>query len=137
MEPEGSLPCPQEAANGPCLGPDESSPQSTSSHSVMYNHFDIILPYPPKFPKWSLSFRSSCQNFVCTSYLPVSAACPASFILINLITLIIYMVKSINYKDSHYETFSILLLSALSSVKISSSGLWFETQCIFFPKGQR
>ena len=49
-------------------------------------HFNIILPSTPGSSKWSLPFRFSYQNLVCTSLLPIRATCTAHLILLDFIT---------------------------------------------------
>jgi hypothetical protein len=40
-------------------------------------HLNIILAFTPRSPKWSVPFRFSDQNLVCTSHLPIRATCSA------------------------------------------------------------
>jgi hypothetical protein len=61
METEGSLPCPQEPATCPYPEPDQSSPRPPPSYFLKI-HFNIILPFTPRFSKWSFSFRFPDQN---------------------------------------------------------------------------
>jgi len=46
MEPEGSLPCSQEPANGPYSEPGASKPQLTtvSPKSILFSHLRLGLP---------------------------------------------------------------------------------------------
>jgi hypothetical protein len=66
MESEGSLPCSQKPANGPCSEPEESSPHS---HTQFMVYINIILPLT------SMSSNGLClsdfpiKNFVCICYL--------------------------------------------------------------------
>jgi hypothetical protein len=56
MELEGSLPCSQE----PTLS--QLNPVHTLILHFLKIHFNIILSYMPRFPKWFLTFRFSYQN---------------------------------------------------------------------------
>jgi len=51
-------------------------------------HSNVIFPSTPRSSTWSLPFRFVDENFVCVSHLFL-ATCPAHFILLELITLII------------------------------------------------
>ena len=47
---------------------------------------NIILPFTPGSPQWSLSLRFPHQNPVHASPLPIHATCPAHLILLDFIT---------------------------------------------------
>jgi len=63
MKIEGSLPSLEEPAADHYSERDESNP---ISHYFSKNHLHIILPFMPKYPNWSLSFRFADQNFICS-----------------------------------------------------------------------
>ena len=90
MEPEGSLTYSQNPAPIPFVSkiyPDYASP----SHCLKV-YFNVVLPSKPRHSKCVLSLRSSQQNPVCTSHLPLMCYMlrSAHFILIDLITQIIF-----------------------------------------------
>jgi hypothetical protein len=68
MEPEGSLPCSQKLATGPCPEPAESS--SPHHPYIPKFHLNVILPLMPRSSQWSLPFGPPNQNPVNTSPLP-------------------------------------------------------------------
>jgi hypothetical protein len=67
----------------------DSLPSPWPIHNIKI-HFNIILPYTLRSPKWPLPFRSSDQFFVCVSPLSKRATCPAHLILLVLMTLTKY-----------------------------------------------
>jgi hypothetical protein len=81
MAPEGSSPCSQEPAAGPCPKPDESNPHF--KHYFPKIHFNIILPCTPRSSEWSLSFGLSNTNFVLMSQLPMRATWLTNIILLD------------------------------------------------------
>jgi hypothetical protein len=74
MELEGSLPCPQEPANGSYSEPDKFSPHiSTLCPQI---HLNIFLPFTPSSYEWSLAFRFSDQGcFYEFFFTPMHATC--------------------------------------------------------------
>jgi len=69
MEPEGSLQISQDPVTG----------------SYLRIHFNIICPFILGLP-----FRLSDYPFLCISFSPMHATCPAHLILFDLIILIIF-----------------------------------------------
>ena len=68
MEPETSLPHSQVPTTSLYPEPARSSPSPTSH--LLRIHLNIILPFTPWSPKWSLSLRFPYQNPVDASPLP-------------------------------------------------------------------
>ena len=85
MEPEGSSPHLQVPVTYLYPEPEQSSPCPLPH--ILKIHLNIILPFAPGSPKWSLSPRFHHQNSVYTSPLsPIRVTCPAHLILLDLIT---------------------------------------------------
>ena len=62
-------------------------PVHTPTSHFLKIHLNIIFPFTPGFPKWSLSFRlPPRQNPVYTSPLPIRATCSSHLILLDLYT---------------------------------------------------
>jgi hypothetical protein len=79
---EYALSCSQQNANGPYPEPDEFNPQLHSPKVFRFKiHFNIIIWYKPRSPKWSLPFKFANWSLA-------RASRPAHFILFDLITLI-------------------------------------------------
>ena len=84
MEPEGSLPLSQLPATCPYPEPHRSSPYPHTLHFLNIR-LNIILPRPG-FPS-GLFPSGFPTKTLCTPLLsPIRATCPASFILLDLIT---------------------------------------------------
>jgi hypothetical protein len=69
MEPEGSLPHAQVSATCPCPESDQSvMPQS----HFLKSHFNIILPFMPRFSNWALSlwFPQPCVHLSSSQDVP-------------------------------------------------------------------
>jgi hypothetical protein len=89
MEAEGSLPCSQEPATGPCPEPDESSPHpplfiSLRSILMLSPHIRLGLPsgiFPSGFPTKILH---------AILIYPIRATSPTHLTFLDLITLIIF-----------------------------------------------
>jgi hypothetical protein len=81
MECEGSLPC----SEVPVLR--QINPVYTHPAHFLKIHFNIALPYMPRFSEWSSPVRLSKQNFVYISHLPMLHA---HLILHDFIMLIIF-----------------------------------------------
>ena len=73
-------------------------------------HSNIMLPSKPRSSKWSLPFRFSHQNHLCTS--PLLLTCPTYLIPLDLITRITFGVQHTSYSSSLY---SLLHTPAFSS----------------------
>jgi hypothetical protein len=86
MEPGGSLPRSQEP-HVPILS--QINPVPAPSYFLKM-HFNIILPSMPGSSKWTRSLRSVNQNPVCTYPVPRTCHLPAHFILLDLITRVIF-----------------------------------------------
>jgi len=54
-------------------------------------HSNTVLSPTPRSSKWSLSLRFSSQHFICISHLPMSVTWLAHLILLDMITLIIFV----------------------------------------------
>jgi hypothetical protein len=112
MEPECSLPCLQEPATGPYPEPDESS-----LHPIPLTSAEIvILPSGP-------TPRCKTYAFLVS---PVRATCPAHLILLDLITLLIF-VEEYNYETPRFAIFYIFLLISLNEAHIYSWTPCYET----------
>ena len=81
-------------------------------HPTSLIYLNIILPSTLKYSKWSLSLRSSQQNHLWISCLPIRSTCPAHLILYNLINRIIF--------DEEYRSWRSLLCRLLHSPVTSS-----------------
>jgi hypothetical protein len=108
MEPEGSLPRLQVPATCPYFEPDQHSPCSPLSQFLKI-HLNIILPFTPRFPKWTLSLVFPHLNPLYTSTV-ICATCPTHLILLKLIPRI---------SDEEYRSLSSSLCSLLHSHHIS------------------
>jgi hypothetical protein len=73
MEPEGSLPCSQKPPLDPILS--QLNPVRTVDPCLLKVHLNVILPPTSRSSK-CFFFRSSNENIVCISHLPISATCP-------------------------------------------------------------
>ena len=71
MEPESLLPHSQVPAT--CLYPEPTRTNPYPTSHFLKIHLNIILPYTPRSPKWSLSFRFPHQTPVYAS--PLSHTC--------------------------------------------------------------
>ena len=111
MEPEGSLPHSQKPATCPYPEPAGSSPCPPPSHFLKIQ-LNIILPFTPVSPKWSLTLMFSRQNPVYASPLPIRATCPAHLILLDFITRTML--------SEHYRSLSSSLCNFLHSPVTSS-----------------
>jgi hypothetical protein len=72
--------------------------------------FNIILLPASRSHQWPLSFRFFPPNPCMHSISRMRATCPAHFILLAFITLIIYVAKGPSYEAPYYAVFSSLLL---------------------------
>jgi hypothetical protein len=115
MKPEGSLPCSQQPATGPCPDPVESSPQSSNLFPNI--HSNIIFPSTYWSSEWL--FPSCFQMNILYTLLisPIPVICPAHFILPDLITLIIF---SEAYKLWGFSLCSLLQPPATSSLLVQN-----------------
>jgi hypothetical protein len=68
MKPKCSLPHSQVPSICPYPEPDQSSPYPPSRFLKI--HQNIILPFTPRYPKWSLSLRFPHQNPVYATLVP-------------------------------------------------------------------
>ena len=84
MEPEGSLPHPQVPPLVPILR--QLDPVYTTTSHFLKTHLNIILPFKPSSPKWSLSLRFTHQNLYKPFLSPIRATWPAHLILLDFIT---------------------------------------------------
>ena len=83
----------------------------TTSH-LLKIHSNIIHPYKPRSPHWSLSFQFPHQDTIHPDSSPICAKCPAHLILLDFITRTIL--------DEEYNTFSSSLCNLLHSPVTSS-----------------
>jgi len=75
MKPEGSLsPCSQAPTTGPYHEPDKSS---QCPYILIKIQFNIILPYLPRSPAWSLPFGLCEYNLKLFLIAPIRATFPA------------------------------------------------------------
>jgi len=90
MEPECSLSHLQDHETCPCSHPDQFTPRPPSNFLKICSN--IIFSCMPGSSRWSLSLWFPHQNPVYNSPLPspIRPICPAHFILLNLITQIIF-----------------------------------------------
>jgi hypothetical protein len=79
MEPEGSLPCSQQAATGP------DDPAHIIPYCVLKKYFNII----PHLPSGVVLSGFTTEILVCISYSPMRATCPTSLFIPDFIFLII------------------------------------------------
>jgi hypothetical protein len=129
MEPEGPLLCSQDRATCPYPEPDESNPQFLPYLSKLYSNF--ILPYTHRSSEWFLPVWFSDQSFVFISHLsPIRAICPSHLILLNLISLIIFVERT-NYEARHYAVSSSLQPLPYPSVQMFSSAPCSQTSSVY------
>jgi len=88
MEPKDSLPCSQQPTIGSYLS--QMNPVHNLPPYFPKIHSNIIFSFTPRFSKSSLPFRFSDQNCVCIFHFPTCATCPATHVLLNSITGIIF-----------------------------------------------
>jgi hypothetical protein len=101
-------------------------------------HFNIILRNNRWCPKWYLSFGIPSKFLcLCISQHRNRALCPAHLIIFDLITLIMYSVKSKNDEALNYAMFSVPLLLPSRRFKIIFLALCFRTpsQSMLFTYG--
>ena len=84
MEPEGSLP--HHKFPPPVHILSQINPVHASPSHFLKIQFNIILPSTPRSSNWSFSFIFRHQNPLCTSPLPMLAACRAHPVFHDLIT---------------------------------------------------
>jgi len=61
-------------------------PVHTPTSYFLKIYLNIILPFTPGSPKWSVSFRFPHQNLYTPLLSPIRATCPAHLILLDFIT---------------------------------------------------
>ena len=129
MESKSSLPHSQQPATCPYPDTDWLSLCSPPFHFSII-HFTIIFPSTPGSSKWSSSLKFSHQNPVCTSVLPIRAACPTDLIILDLITRMIFG-EEFRAKSSFWC--SLLYSSVTSSLSVPNtplSTLFSKTLCV-------
>jgi hypothetical protein len=132
MEPEGSLPCPQEPSNGPYPEPDRSTPY----HPILSLLRSImILSTHPRLGLPSGRFPSGFPTNILYGFLfsPFRATCYAHVIVLGFIILITYLAKIKSYETPHYAVLSNLPSLLLSSVQIFSSAPCSQTPSVCVP----
>jgi hypothetical protein len=87
MEPEGSLPCSQEPATGPCLDSDVQSipPHPISLRSILISYPDLSL----RLPSGLFPYGFATKTVYAFLFSPKRATLPAHLILHYSIILII------------------------------------------------
>jgi len=124
MEPEGSLPHLKVPATCPYPEPARSSPCYTSHFPKI--HLNIILPYMPGSPKWSLSLRFPHQYPVYASPLPPYALHgPAHLVLLSTAL----ELQNISY-CSHYRRSWLFVYNARYFCPILTKFVFFYTECL-------
>ena len=124
MEPERSLPRLQEPSTCLYSEPDHSSSRPPF-HFLKINFYNI-LPFTPGSFKWSLSLRLPHQTPISTTPVPIRAACSAHLIILDLITLIIFI-------EEYGSLSSIPLLPLPSEAQILSSPHYSQTPSAYVP----
>ena len=105
MEPEGSILCLQVLTTCPCPEPYQSSPHP--SNNFLNIHLNIILPSMPGSSKSFFPSGYPTKTLHAPLLSPIHAICPAHFILLDLITPIIF--------GEDYSSFGSSLCSILHS----------------------
>jgi len=80
MEPEVSLPCPQEATSEPIL--PQIYPVHIRRPYLFKMRFTAVLCSTSRYPNLSISFRFCGYNFVHISHWSIRATCPTHLILV-------------------------------------------------------
>ena len=81
---QGSLPHSQVPTTCPYPEPARSSPHPTPHFLKI--HLNIVLPYMPGFPKWSVSLRFPPKKTYICHFPPICATCPTHLITLDLIS---------------------------------------------------